>query len=672
MKELIRKILNEEDRRKNKTQQFQKLIDDEIESMKEICKQMSADDEESISFDACDFLDLDPKVIVTDVDKFYGKLRILVIIKYEAAMHFHDEEAFIYELQWRLKWVGNVMIDVEDVITTYPNDKNSGNMNLQESIRRILREEVNSADVKTIESELTNMLGSSKIKNGNRIEFVRIGPFNSSFDVVVDRLDQNTLNYINNFMSEKGWFPTNISLSGMKGRIYSNHVNEYIGEDDVQIGYESNFGKEVNTTQTKAFHVTPDIFMDKIKKTGLTVKSESKLSNHPDRIYLFLNQDKDVPKNMVWTIWNSLSKERQNQIKDYYVLEIDLTKLPNHKFYHDPQSMATYEAIYTNQPIPRSAIKVIDKISTSNIETKDGDVVMSKDEERRAREEKRRKEDESLKQKKEFDANLSKQIQTSKEFDKLPDDLKNMNIDDLFNLEESIRRGIKKIMMGVNESITGDTPTDFTKQFMNKPVKLVGDVNTTTKIQNINVNNDGSVNIYFQNGMKVNSSLPMMRRFNLEVDIPLEFKIRKKGSINESESKTYSSLHRLLNILFDGFDNIDYDWANYMCGMGECCDPYAIGFTLPDKDYDDYIFKLVNDDVYDDNGDYPKEFQDELPEVCYESPDIKNPDFDTIVFHGIYAEEIEDYMGHESNWKSDLLKIINNQFGCDVKRIIII
>ena len=123
MKELIRKILNEEDRRKNKTQQFQKLIDDEIESMKEICKQMSADDEESISFDACDFLDLNPKVMVTDVDKFYGKLRILVVIKYQAAMHFHDEEAFIYELQSRLKWVGNVMIDVEDVINTYPNDK---------------------------------------------------------------------------------------------------------------------------------------------------------------------------------------------------------------------------------------------------------------------------------------------------------------------------------------------------------------------------------------------------------------------------------------------------------------------------------------------------------------------------------------------------------------------
>jgi hypothetical protein len=224
----------------------------------------------------------------------------------------------------------------------------------------------------------------------------------------------------------------------------------------------------------------------------------------------------------------------------------------------------------------------------------------------------------------------------------------------------------------LNETFTGDTPTDITKQFINKPVKLIGDVNTTTKIQNINVNNDGSVNILFQNGMKVNSSLPMLRRFNLEVDIPLEFKIRKKNSINESEIKTNSALHKLLNMLFDGFDDIDYDWANYNCGMGECCDPYAIGFTLPNSNYDDYLFKLVDSYNYDDDGRYPKDLQDDLPEVCYESPNIKNPDFNTIIFYGLYAEEIEDYLGSANNWKKKLLELINGKFGSNAKRIIII
>ena len=138
------------------------------------------------------------------------------------------------------------------------------------------------------------------------------------------------------------------------------------------------------------------------------------------------------------------------------------------------------------------------------------------------------------------------------------------------------------------------------------------------------------------------------------------------------ETKTNSSLHRLLNMLFDGFDDIDDDWDNYGCGMGECCDPYAIGFTLPNKHYDDYIFKLVDGDKYDDYGDYPKELRDDLPEPCHQQPDIKDPRFDTIVFYGYYAEEIEDYIGPESNWKSDLLNIINKQFGCDAWEIIII
>ena len=142
--------------------------------------------------------------------------------------------------------------------------------------------------------------------------------------------------------------------------------------------------------------------------------------------------------------------------------------------------------------------------------------------------------------------------------------------------------------------------------------------------------------------------------------------------ILKEETDIKPVLHNLLNMLFEGFDNIDYDWANYMCGMGECCDPYAIGFTLPNSDYDDYVFKLVDGDMYDDDSDYPKEFQDELPEPCYQQPDLKDPRFDTIVFYGLYAEEIENYFGSEDNWALDLLMLINNKFGCDAKRIIII
>ena len=149
----------------------------------------------------------------------------------------------------------------------------------------------------------------------------------------------------------------------------------------------------------------------------------------------------------------------------------------------------------------------------------------------------------------------------------------------------------------------------------------------------------------------------------------LQESIRK---VLREETNIKPVLHNLLNMLFEGFDDIYYDWAQYNCGMGVCCDPYAIGFVLPKNDYDDYLFLLVDDDNYDNNGDYPKELRDELPEVCYEMPDVKNPNFNTIIFYEVFAEDIENYLGDEENWKFDLMDIINEKFGCDAQRIIFI
>jgi hypothetical protein len=180
-----------------------------------------------------------------------------------------------------------------------------------------------------------------------------------------------------------------------------------------------------------------------IIKNGIILKSESKLSDHPERIYLYLNKDKS--KDMVTTIWNSLSQERKQTIKDYYVLEIDLNQIPNHKFYHDPASMVMLEAIYTNQSIPKSSVKVIDKINTNDLKTYDEDEIMTPEQESEEREERKRKEEEKIKQDKEDSIRDSEH---KKNYEQIPDDIKNMSIDDLFeskNLQEQIHR-IQSIM----------------------------------------------------------------------------------------------------------------------------------------------------------------------------------------------------------------------------------
>jgi hypothetical protein len=143
-------------------------------------------------------------------------------------------------------------------------------------------------------------------------------------------------------------------------------------------------------------------------------------------------------------------------------------------------------------------------------------------------------------------------------------------------------------------------------------------------------------------------------------------------NVTITESKFIKVLHTYLNMSFEGFDDIYYDWAQYNCGMGVCCDPYAVGFVLPTNNYDDYLFKLVDGNNYDDNGNYFKEIIDELPDVCYEMPDVKNPNFNFIIFYEQFAEEIEDFLGTKSNWKMELLELINKKFGCKATNIIFI
>jgi hypothetical protein len=319
-------------------------------------------------------------------------------------------------------------------------------MNLREHIRKVLKEEVNSADMKTVQTDLVNMMGKSDVKDGDRIKIVdKLISFGSSFRIIVDLLDQKTLDEIVNIVKKNGWFPIAIGLSDMDLHRFSNNFKDYIGEEDVEIEFEANESKGIDLTETKAFHVTPDIFINQIKQSGLTLKSESKLADHPNRIYLFLNDEKDTAKNMVGTLWNSLSVDRQKTIKKYYVLEIDLTKIPNHEFYVDPQTMVTYKAIYTTEPIPASAIKVIDEIDTSDLKTNSPQVKMSKDEEKRKRDEKRKEEEERIEQEKRDEASRVRLEKMKQQIAQLPPEALNklLNID-VSNLEESIRRIVKE------------------------------------------------------------------------------------------------------------------------------------------------------------------------------------------------------------------------------------
>jgi len=137
-----------------------------------------------------------------------------------------------------------------------------------------------------------------------------------------------------------------------------------------------------------------------------------------------------------------------------------------------------------------------------------------------------------------------------------------------------------------------------------------------------------------------------------------------------TESKLAKVIHRYLTMSFKGFDNCSYDWANFNCGMGVCCDPYAIGFVLPESEYDDYLFKLVNSKLYDDDGDYPEDLTDDLPEPCYNSPDIHSQEFDTIIISEDMYERLNDLFNDINVWGDPLLYIVNKVFNTKARTVL--
>ena len=125
-------------------------------------------------------------------------------------------------------------------------------------------------------------------------------------------------------------------------------------------------GKEAFPSKGKAYHLTPDIHIEEIKRVGLKAKTENKLENHPERIYLFLNPESKPYKYLGAQLWNSSRHKRR--IQNYYLLEIDLTQLPGHKYFSDPASgISSWIGIYTEQSIPPSAIKIKEKIPVGSL-----------------------------------------------------------------------------------------------------------------------------------------------------------------------------------------------------------------------------------------------------------------------------------------------------------------
>lgn len=107
------------------------------------------------------------------------------------------------------------------------------------------------------------------------------------------------------------------------------------------------------------YHLTPENKVDKILKFGLVPKAQNKLSEHPDRIYFFLQKDLTLNyKSYADDFWTSTYKNTTRGIK-YALLKIDTEKCRNDfKIYGDPNMI---RGVWTFNNVPPEAITIEEK-----------------------------------------------------------------------------------------------------------------------------------------------------------------------------------------------------------------------------------------------------------------------------------------------------------------------
>jgi len=148
-----------------------------------------------------------------------------------------------------------------------------------------------------------------------------------------------------------GWFPSWIESPHYTGK----YTNTFNIQSTTVISFEAKYDEKIEKHPRFLYHITSASNSDKILKKGLSPKSRSKASYHPDRVYL------------------SGSKFRAESLADlfyqktgediYDLLEIDTTLIPGDylKLYKDPNFIHG-EGYYTLNNIPPNSIKFVKKI----------------------------------------------------------------------------------------------------------------------------------------------------------------------------------------------------------------------------------------------------------------------------------------------------------------------
>jgi hypothetical protein len=108
---------------------------------------------------------------------------------------------------------------------------------------------------------------------------------NNLIVVFINKKDFSRFDHLITLMNNLGWFPSNYMNDGTKFSQYAFDVYSK-NKKQIQILFAAKFDIEEDQIPDEMYHLTLTRKIDKIKKYGLTPKTNEKNASHPERIYL--------------------------------------------------------------------------------------------------------------------------------------------------------------------------------------------------------------------------------------------------------------------------------------------------------------------------------------------------------------------------------------------------
>jgi len=199
----------------------------------------------------------------------------------------------------------------------------------------------------------------------SRIKTVEERPEDYSIKVLLEPEDFDRAKDILGLMGKFGWYP-----SGWVDRNRDGQEPGKSSEDIPKILEKGNqvvvlFEPHYNSSQEIEpvyYHITPELYVDKIDKIGLTPKTHNKIAFHPGRIYLLRTVDVGDVVSIAQLLYNKAKTDVRIRSRTMQVYRVQTKGLNNFKVYEDPNFNIGNGAVYTYSNIPPTHLKKYIKV----------------------------------------------------------------------------------------------------------------------------------------------------------------------------------------------------------------------------------------------------------------------------------------------------------------------